>query len=189
MCGGTNQRLGQGRRLRGLSPRVRGNLGSYELCCGWEGSIPACAGEPLGHPGRRRRAAVYPRVCGGTLASMPSPRPGRGLSPRVRGNPALIARRPAWSRSIPACAGEPQPEAASSGQRRVYPRVCGGTRRWRACTTGGRGLSPRVRGNHGQRGAGECHCGSIPACAGEPAECRSDRRMRAVYPRVCGGTA
>ena len=31
------------------------------------GSIPACAGEPEGEQGRRRRRGVYPRVRGGTV--------------------------------------------------------------------------------------------------------------------------
>ena len=84
---------------KGLSPRVRGNhdtgvgdgvyprRGTVMMLTNF-GSIPACAGEPI------YRLAV--------------PEGSQGLSPRVRGNPALSSP-PATesSRSIPACAGEP----------------------------------------------------------------------------------
>ena len=72
-------------------------------------------------------STVYPRVCGGTGSPA---RPGRGqagLSPRVRGN--RHQDRPAADRrgSIPACAGEPNVGQQLRAERRVYPRVCGGT--------------------------------------------------------------
>ena len=51
-----------------------------------------------------------------------------------------------------------------------------------------RGLSPRVRGNHGHGRAGDPHWRSIPACAGEPSADRVAASANAVYPRVCGGT-
>ncbi len=50
------------------------------------------------------------------------------------------------------------------------------------------GLSPRVRGNHANKLPVQIHCGSIPACAGEPSRAYLLRRPRTVYPRVCGGT-
>ena len=179
----------------GLSPRVRGNP------CGGgpddrrAGSIPACAGEPRVEGDQHGSAGVYPRVCGGTKRDRTLIGAGRGLSPRVRGNPGMhVYPRVCggtgvvmWS--IPACAGEPHPISAPSGQLTVYPRVCGGTRvvtvRWcrqdevypRVC--GGTrqpaqsancqaGLSPRVRGNRCWRWQGALRSRSIPACAGEP---------------------
>ena len=51
------------------------------------------------------------------------------------------------------------------------------------------GLSPRVRGNHGQGGPALPGPGSIPACAGEPPVAASKHRTRRDYPRVCGGTS
>ena len=50
-----------------------------------------------------------------------------GLSPRVRGNLALVALLLVALRSIPACAGEPQAALAKIRLTWVYPRVCGGT--------------------------------------------------------------
>ena len=51
------------------------------------------------------------------------------------------------------------------------------------------GLSPRVRGNRVGGVEGDNAAGSIPACAGEPADSNASRRYKKVYPRVCGGTA
>ena len=72
-----------------------------------EGSIPACAGEPIGQRVALPAAAVYPRVCGGTNAELAFRQYAVGLSPRVRGNPSVARASSLWARSIPACAGEP----------------------------------------------------------------------------------
>ena len=111
-----------------------------------------------------------------------------GLSPRVRGNPVRRRGCDQPGGSIPACAGEPPPNRPPRTEPRVYPRVCGGTTSpGRPCRCG-RGLSPRVRGNHpGGRVALRAR-GSIPACAGEPTVETSHQAQREVYPRVCGGT-
>ena len=76
----------------------------------------------------------------------------------------------------------------TSDRPRVYPRVCGGTRTliWKMRT--GRGLSPRVRGNHSAATVALAYLGSIPACAGEPAGDSATLLPTRVYPRVCGGT-
>ena len=70
---------------------------------------------------------VYPRVCGGTALVRRTRPPERGLSPRVRGNPLAGLLAAAVLRSIPACAGEPAAGIPDQADRRVYPRVCGGT--------------------------------------------------------------
>ena len=92
-------------------------------------------------------------------------------------------------RSIPACAGEPASAYGSATHKGVYPRVCGGTGLGVALLAVRAGLSPRVRGNHGQFRFGVQPPGSIPACAGEPYGDRVGERRRRVYPRVCGGTS
>ena len=71
----------------GLSPRVRGNLGSTRASVLYEGSIPACTGKPCCTDPPARKARVYPRVYGETrrCASGEQERPG----------------------SIPACTGKP----------------------------------------------------------------------------------
>ena len=47
VCGGTRLRNSQPLAPVGLSLRVRGNHGAWELYPSVTGSIPACAGEPI----------------------------------------------------------------------------------------------------------------------------------------------
>ena len=91
------------RRRKPVDPRSH-TKGREELR--WR-SIPACAGEPALLYGCVEFWRVYPRVCGGTTGKRPAVVTGRGLSPRVRGNPGDPAQMSAIRRSIPACAGEP----------------------------------------------------------------------------------
>ena len=188
VCGGTSRKRAAAASAIGLSPRVRGNPQRRRDCLRARRSIPARAGEPVA--GRRVvvSARVYPRVCGGTPPQRSLLSYAGGLSPRVRGN-LVSSRAPASGRrSIPACAGEPQIPNHKQPQRRVYPRVCGGTDIGQPSLFHIGGLSPRVRGNRtGSAGEYEYHR-SIPACAGEPPSPQPGARIRRVYPRVCGGT-
>ena len=167
---------------------MRGNRIRKRGLAGVRGSIPACAGEPPERGAGSRMVAVYPRVCGGTAAAMTLPLGVEGLSPRVRGNHHSRTAPPDAGGSIPACAGEPMGGGIMAGQGRVYPRVCGGTRWTHRTRGGGRGLSPRVRGNRGETAPAARRRRSIPACAGEPPNLSPGYAHREVYPRVCGGT-
>ena len=71
VCGGTCLASVCPRRVTGLSPRVRGNLGECELRDSWQRSIPACAGEPREGGAATTSDSVYPRVCGGTVVADP----------------------------------------------------------------------------------------------------------------------
>ena len=135
------------------------------------------------------KSMVYPRVCGGTTRIRKQITHHRGLSPRVRGNHTPVRGFSRPHRSIPACAGEPCRESPPPPYGRVYPRVCGGTRRPGIDGAGLGGLSPRVRGNLNQSSVRRIIQGSIPACAGEPSVPLSPTHPPLVYPRVCGGTA
>ena len=188
VCGGTFIRRGSCINQLGLSPRVRGNLPRMQVSPEPVGSIPACAGEPAGRQSETGHCEVYPRVCGGTPDFLPLGLPIQGLSPRVRGNPGDMGRRPRRAGSIPACAGEPPWARPVPAGRRVYPRVCGGTFHTPVNTKSYRGLSPRVRGNLLGDVLFVIDDGSIPACAGEPLCSTLMLPMVKVYPRVCGGT-
>ena len=107
VCGGTILTSSSGCHWKGLSPRVRGNLGTSILLIVRLRSIPACAGEPLRPGGRHKGWGVYPRVCGGTPLVEKLLRRLSGLSPRVRGNLQAEHLATLNERSIPACAGEP----------------------------------------------------------------------------------
>ena len=126
----------------------------------------------------------------------------------MRGNPFSTSLLGYCQGSIPAYAGEPNWGKQMAQALPVYPRVCGGTRRFNAPARNAGGLSPRMRGNlQIQRAviaaagsipayAGEpdgetaarCYYGSIPAYAGEPSAPWPAEICITVYPRVCGGT-
>ncbi len=189
VCGGTHPGRWARPLIRGLSPRVRGNPVGCREHESSRRSIPACAGEPLVVSGPHRGGTVYPRVCGGTLVNPAHERNFGGLSPRVRGNRHSASSAHTAARSIPACAGEPQTCCLWYPSDTVYPRVCGGTRNVKDAGCARSGLSPRVRGNRSLPCALCQRMGSIPACAGEPAnDLRPPGAIR-VYPRVCGGTS
>ena len=74
-------------KLRGPSPRVRGNP-KPQLCTGRRaGTIPAGAGEPHRDDGAPPRQGDHPRGCGGTYSD--------------------IVQHPSFLGTIPAGAGEP----------------------------------------------------------------------------------
>ena len=133
--------------LAGTSPRVRGKRHELDIEVSQQRYIPACAGEATARSRRRAKAAVHPRVCGGSSSAATSTFSTTGTSPRVRGKLFRARRRPARRRYIPACAGEAVTRACGSSSRGVHPRVCGGSARRRA------GSSRCIR--------------YIPACAGE----------------------
>ena len=110
-CGGTDATCIKCPTAAGLSPRVRGNLGSQQRKVFGHGSIPARAGEP--RPARRHRCPppVYPRACGGTATASTWATAVRGLSPRVRGNQDRLDFADVRLGSIPARAGEPIQES------------------------------------------------------------------------------
>ena len=168
VCGGTFNVVRRTGGPPGLSPRVRGNRRVQRPARIVKGSIPACAGEPRCPLGLRSGMRVYPRVCGGTGMPMMEQTAAQGLSPRVRGNHAVMMLNDARSGSIPACAGEPISAGSSVKPARVYPRVCGGTVDAPICRPASSGLSPRVRGNPTAGPPGDALVRSIPACAGEP---------------------
>ena len=168
VCGGTSRPSASVHAGSGLSPRVRGNLGTDSPHHVYRRSIPACAGEPDHGSQCIHAAGVYPRVCGGTGRNLFTSTASAGLSPRVRGNPLDGSRTTDVNRSIPACAGEPSPARPSLDTAGVYPRVCGGTFAFARRPPAPAGLSPRVRGNHVDSYRPAYQLRSIPACAGEP---------------------
>ena len=168
VCGGTPAESPSFGPKKGLSPRVRGNPMPNPTGLPSSRSIPACAGEPPGRTLQQWSGEVYPRVCGGTIMPTTVGATKYGLSPRVRGNPAVPFPPPPYPRSIPACAGEPVPDGLRRLADGVYPRVCGGTLRFALKPAPMRGLSPRVRGNPVRRPLLAGRKRSIPACAGEP---------------------
>ena len=91
------------KRLRGPSPRGRGNQRALRHRHRLQRSIPAWAGKPPGSPPAAQLVTVHPRVGGETLIA---PRGGfvdGGPSPRGRGNHSYREQVNLVQRSIPAC--------------------------------------------------------------------------------------
>ena len=167
-CGGTGPWFFTRMTVKGLSPRVRGNLLHGPPQGGNDRSIPASAGEPLTMGKCWSPFRVYPRECGGTTVVDYEKMGGTGLSPRVRGNRIFIRPPTLPSGSIPASAGEPRWWTMRRWAAQVYPRECGGTVFLSVHQLSLLGLSPRVRGN--------------------PRAMTTPTAERGVYPRECGGT-
>ena len=172
----------------GLSPRARGNPDELTPKENLFGSIPTCAGKPIGQGDPRRGGGVYPHVRGETLSAWTRRAALAGLSPRARGNPVTGRAEGAWGRSIPTCAGKPSVQSGSGSASGVYPHVRGETCACPVAPVAVPGLSPRARGNRRQLRARQASVGSIPTCAGKP-EAPLKRSCRGrVYPHVRGET-
>ena len=146
-CGGTCFVRRGVMRVLGLSPHLRGNLYAPSGVSALLGSIPALAGEPGTQHRQTYGAMVYPRTCGGTCSGTRWDEAEAGLSPHLRGNPALPMRPRPTAGSIPALAGEPSKDRLSDSQIAVYPRTCGGTICASSMLVTPSGLSPHLRGN------------------------------------------
>ncbi len=77
----------------GLSPRVRGKLGTATGATTGYGPIPAGAGETNGCTNGAPVVRAYPRGCGGNRGRGGLVALGAGLSPRVRGKHAPAGYR------------------------------------------------------------------------------------------------
>ena len=97
------------RVMKGLSPRIRGNLALSHECARPQGSIPAHTGKPAIRFARRCRRRVYPRAYGETGGVLRPDLRDEGLSPRIRGNPCGGLPCPPECGSIPAHTGKPAP--------------------------------------------------------------------------------
>ena len=189
LCGGTAYSASADLARHGLSPPVRGNPRRFPAARQPLRSIPACAGEPGPAQELDHRAAVYPRLCGGTDLLAIAGHDPQGLSPPVRGNRPCLTDIAVEARSIPACAGEPGNPMSIPPAYSVYPRLCGGTNPRNRTPDTTLGLSPPVRGNLFPDATAPPHIRSIPACAGEPAPRQTPALSAPVYPRLCGGTS
>ena len=90
-CGATECPSHEPAAAQGLSPRMRGNPLLRRSLKDKVGSIPADAGQPSRSRWKGCIARVYPRGCGATMATAKPAKPTTGLSPRMRGNPWLLA--------------------------------------------------------------------------------------------------
>ena len=151
----------------GLSPLVRGKRHDIPAKVTPLGPIPARAGETAFAPSSPRSFRAYPRSCGGNAIREQPILGGLGLSPLVRGKPALAKALASRRGPIPARAGETCIERGIPDEQVAYPRSCGGNLDQLAPSGFIQGLSPLVRGKL-FRGKDYTKLeGPIPARAGE----------------------
>ena len=127
-CGGNVSTLLIALSSVGPSPRVRGKRLRAAAPGNRCGSIPASAGETPSRPSLPRRTRVHPRECGGNDWTSGSGPIGTGPSPRVRGKPCPGHHGGHRWGSIPASAGETEPDRRPGRTAGVHPRECGGNR-------------------------------------------------------------
>ena len=137
----------------------------------------------------RRPSAVYPRLRGGSLTMYAPPSQSGGLSPPTRGIQKPVGNERGVKRSIPAYAGDPWRARPKRIYQRVYPRLRGGSYSARVWGLYNAGLSPPTRGIRRGDRRGHYLIGSIPAYAGDPAQCAPPLQRIGVYPRLRGGSA
>ena len=167
---------------------MRGNRNAERVACIGLGPIPACAGQPAQPASRSGPPRAYPRVCGATDVASGFSQGWEGLSPRVRGNHKARVVLGGGAGPIPACAGQPAKCVRCMVNPGAYPRVCGAAAGASNLLLGGRGLSPRVRGNRYPPPLRLLAFRPIPACAGQPGRVKLCPRSSRAYPRVCGAT-
>ena len=146
VCGEHGESLTSELCPKGSSPRVRGTPTRVPAENGWDGIIPACAGNTETWQKPPFRAQDHPRVCGEHSASASSTCRGTGSSPRVRGTRVRVVVARGARGIIPACAGNTRPRWRGAPRGRDHPRVCG--EHVPASVEKGcfGGSSPRVRG-------------------------------------------
>ena len=113
---------------------------------GYQGSIPACAGETCWRASDMAYQVVDPRVRGGDFALVFGHGGAVGRSPRARGRLALDELPLLGKGSIPACAGETGPDSSRRTKSEVDPRVRGGDWTPTGTLQAAIGRSPRARG-------------------------------------------
>ncbi len=152
------------------------------------GTIPAWAGEPFLTRSSKKAGMDHPRVGGGTIRPLNSPRHFRGPSPRGRGNHVAVFAQGFLKGTIPAWAGEPSSCRRKSRTSWDHPRVGGGTGQGSRKINVISGPSPRGRGNRRLGSSFFLRQGTIPAWAGEPLLHRKLFSLAVDHPRVGGGT-
>ena len=146
-CGGAGRMSTTERRLKGLSPRMRGSPHGSGFRLILKGPIPAHAGEPTLRRKYSSPARAYPRACGGAADHPQSGSSARGLSPRMRGSRSSLTARASSPGPIPAHAGEPCLPPWPLRHCAAYPRACGGAYDLLRDRILSVGLSPRMRGS------------------------------------------
>ena len=151
----------------GSSPRVRGKRSGLVSVLVGVRIIPARAGQTLCLDFTADDAQDHPRACGANAALFCVLYSCCGSSPRVRGKLGARSGQPAWSRIIPARAGQTRSPVPERQVLTDHPRACGANPSGSTPTPDQDGSSPRVRGKHWLSQMGTHSLRIIPARAGQ----------------------
>ena len=154
-----------------------------------DGTIPARAGKPRAATLDPARLGDHPRAGGETVRRARERMSHKGPSPRGRGNPDAPEGHCRRSWTIPARAGKPATFMAKADVPPDHPRAGGETHPPRRRERGGRGPSPRGRGNQRRRDELAGVGGTIPARAGKPSTPSPYSENGADHPRAGGETS
>ena len=165
---------------------MRGTLRTGGRAGGFDGIIPAHAGNtsPANPPSSPARD--HPRACGEHRMSIVSTAPLVGSSPRMRGTLGLRLGRVPVLGIIPAHAGNTGHRKSTTAWTKDHPRACGEHSRRLTLDPLPHGSSPRMRGTLTAISLAESTVGIIPAHAGNTDALDRDLRVNGDHPRACG---
>ena len=185
-CGANWKRPWRNYPKPGSSPRMRGKLLFCHCVSSLLRIIPAHAGQTRTIPAPPRQKADHPRACGANCANESALSAVVGSSPRMRGKPCLCCEEPAYTRIIPAHAGQtPSPETCGR-PRTDHPRACGANYTADRTPCKRCGSSPRMRGKRFENRQIVRRQRIIPAHAGQTDRPASSSTTRSDHPRACG---
>ena len=128
-CGANHRRRRQQGQEGGSSPRVRGKLRRAVPMQSGLRIIPARAGQTRSYVRASAAAPDHPRACGANGQIKVHFNDSFGSSPRVRGKLGARSGQPAWSRIIPARAGQTLLCSVFCIHVADHPRACGANHR------------------------------------------------------------
>ena len=172
VCGEHTRVLADIDQQLGSSPRMRGTPTAYVIPVGWNGIIPAYAGNTSSSPMNRPARSDHPRVCGEHSFCSHFCVLGVGSSPRMRGTLAVIFFAAVDYGIIPAYAGNTLCVFLFPLSVWDHPRVCGEHASSHLVFAAVAGSSPRMRGTLVDGDFMEAEHGIIPAYAGNTYQLR-----------------
>ena len=170
----------------GSSPQVRGTRSQSQPEFQIHRFIPAGAGNTFLLEPLRSSLTVHPRRCGEHNVRTNTSGHVFGSSPQVRGTRSGNTVLFAFSRFIPAGAGNTCQQKALLGNVPVHPRRCGEHNQCRVPLAPPNGSSPQVRGTLRMSSITSAQRRFIPAGAGNTGTADEIARSDAVHPRRCG---
>ena len=165
---------------------MRGTFCRHIIEHGFQRFIPAYAGNIYDLFLGSCLQTVHPRVCGEHAYVFEFCATDAGSSPRMRGTFLTEGVYPAFSRFIPAYAGNINLVLACLVTPAVHPRVCGEHIELTYEPAQGDGSSPRMRGTSRMPFKISGLKRFIPAYAGNITQATRYSCQGAVHPRVCG---